>query len=179
MATLLELALSTKYPYGMILDDSDVEQQAINAAQFYLGHGRIAALDGPATFSNPTDALFTPLNIPYLGPSDAPGVIFAGLDYGPDTRLGGNDVPPLAPDPEPVPPGVLSADTVISPSEWSIIRRLYLLYVERENSRALEASRMQGIEVFGRDVASVESDIERYETETLPRMAFSQLAETI
>ena len=54
-----------------------------------------------------------------------------------------------------------------------------MLYVERENARPLEASRMQGVEVYGRDVASVEQDVERYESETLPRLAFMQPVETI
>ena len=109
--------MSVKYPYGLLLDDPDLEQQAINAARFYQGHGRIASLEGPVTYSNPTDPLFNPYEIPYLGPSSAPGVIFAGLDYGPDTRLGGNDPAPPPPPPPPV-PGVLDIDTVISDSEW-------------------------------------------------------------
>jgi hypothetical protein len=51
--TLVELALSVALPFGMVLDDADQEAQAINAARFYLGHGRIAALD-PAIVSPTT-----------------------------------------------------------------------------------------------------------------------------
>jgi hypothetical protein len=54
-----------------------------------------------------------------------------------------------------------------------------MLYVERENARVLETSRQQGVEVYGRDVASIQSDIERQENEVLPRAAFFQPVETI
>jgi hypothetical protein len=177
--TLVELALSVAYPFGMVLDDADQEQQAINAARFYLGHGRIAALDAPIAYDNPTDALFTPYRIPYLGPSDGTGVISSGTNYGPGTRAGDGD----APTPPPTTPTptlkVLDAQTDITPSEWSIIKPLYMLYVERENARVLETSRQQGVEVFGRDVASIQGDIERQEIEVLPRLAFFQPVETL
>ena len=91
--TLVELALSVAYPFGMVLDDADQEQQAINAARFYLGHGRIAALDAPIAYDNPTDALFTPYRLPYLGPSDGTGVISSGINFGPGTRAGDSDRP--------------------------------------------------------------------------------------
>jgi hypothetical protein len=177
--TLVELALSVAYPFGMVLDEADQEQQAINAARFYQGHGRIAALDAPIAYDNPTDALFTPYRLPYLGPSDGTGVISSGIDFGPGTRMGDSDAPtppPLTPTP---PPKVLDANTEITPSEWSILKPLYMLYVERENARVLETSRQQGVEVFGRDVASIQGDIERQENEVLPRLAFFQAAETI
>jgi hypothetical protein len=177
--TLVELALSVAYPFGMVLDDADQEAQALNAARFYLGHGRIAALDAPITYSNPTDALFTPYRLPYMGPSDGTGVISSGIDFGPGTRMGDSDAPADASTPPPPPPGELSAQTPITPSEWSVIKPLYMLYVERENARVLETSRQQGVEVFGRDVASIQADIERQETDVMPRLAFFQPVETI
>jgi hypothetical protein len=177
--TLGELALSLSYPFGLLLDDSDVETLAINAARFYLGYGSIAALDGPMTYDNPTTPLFTPLSIPYLGPSDAPGVIFAGLDYGPDTRMGDVQCPPPPPPAPAPPPGELTTQTVVTWSEWAVIKPLFMLYVERENARALEVSRQQGIEVYGRGVAEIENDVQRHETEVLPRAAFIQPMETL
>jgi hypothetical protein len=183
--TLSELALSVAYPYGMVLDDGDQEQQAMNAARFYLGHGRIASLDAPIAYANPTDALFTPYRVPYLGPSDGTGVISSGINFGPDTRAGDGAIvqaPSGAPAPSPADPLTgteIKPGTRISPSEWAIIKPLYMLYVERENARVLETSRQQGVEVYGRDVASIQADIERQENEVLPRAAFFQPVETI
>jgi hypothetical protein len=172
--TLTELAQSVAWSFGLILDENDLDAQALAAARHYLGWGRIASIDGAVTYENPTDPLFTPRNLPYLGPSDAPGVIFAGLDYG-------LNPPTPAPDPDPVPPvpPELDVQTVITNSEWALIKPLYLLYVERENARALEASRMQGVDPYGRTVSEVQADIERYESGDMPRLAFFQPVETI
>jgi hypothetical protein len=67
----------------------------------------------------------------------------------------------------------------ISDGEWGVIKPLYSMYVERQNALGLEASRMQGVEVYGRTVAEVEMDIRMYESDVLPRMAFSQAPEQI
>jgi hypothetical protein len=93
--------------------------------------------------------------------------------------MGDSDTPAVPPAPTPAAPAVLDAQTEITPSEWSIIKPLYMLYVERENARVLETSRQQGVEVFGRDVSSVQADIERQETEVMPRLAFFQPIETV
>lgn len=69
--------------------------------------------------------------------------------------------------------------TELTDGEWAIVKPLLCLYVERENARALEASRGNGVEVFGRAVSEVEQDIRAYETELLPRLAFSCQIETI
>lgn len=61
--------------------------------------------------------------------------------------------------------------TLVSLSEWAVIRPLFLLYVERENALQLEASRGMGVDVFGRDSASVAADILTIEAE-LPGKAF-------
>lgn len=174
---LNKLALSTSWVFGLVLDDYEVAAQAVNAARHYLGWGTIASLDGPAAYDNPTTPLFTPRSIPYLGPSDFPGMISAG-QFG-DIN---DDAPPTAPPPPPPPPfvpGELTAQTDVSRSEWSVIKPLFLLYVERENARALEASRNLGVDVYGRQVGEIQTDIERAENETMPRMAFFQPIETI
>lgn len=64
-------------------------------------------------------------------------------------------------------------DVDLTHSELSIIRPLWLLYMERENSTALEASRTQGAELFGRSVAEVQMSIQEYETR-LPQLAFCE-----
>lgn len=67
--------------------------------------------------------------------------------------------------------GVEGQDVDLTHGELSIIRPLWLLYLERENSMGLEASRTQGAELFGRSVAEVQMSIVEYETR-LPQLAF-------
>lgn len=74
--------------------------------------------------------------------------------------------------------GELTASTELSNSEWAVIGPLFRLYVERENARALEASRNMGLEVYGRQVDTIEQDIVRIEDD-LPRRAFSQAPVTV
>ncbi|MFM0608675.1 hypothetical protein PQR05_29515 [Paraburkholderia sediminicola] len=171
---LTELAQSQSWSFGLVLDEEDLDKQAMNAARHYLGWGRIASIDGPIEYDNPTGALFTPRTLPYRGPSDFPDVIYAGgIDYG------DNPPAPPAPTPDPAPLPVLALDTQITVSEWALVKPLFLLYVERENARALEASRMQGVDVYGRAVTEIQTDIERYENGDMARLAFFQPSETI
>lgn len=51
----------------------------------------------------------------------------------------------------------------ISESEWVIIKPLFRLYVERATAMQLEASRVMGVDVFGRSVAEVTQEITQYE----------------
>lgn len=72
---------------------------------------------------------------------------------------------PIA-DPAPVPPvayPAIDGTTVISVSEWAMIRPLFLLYIERENALQLEASRGMGIDVFGRSSSEISGDITQIE----------------
>lgn len=64
-------------------------------------------------------------------------------------------------------------DVDVSMSELSIIRPLWLLYLEKENSMALEASRAQGAELFGRAVTEVQMSIQDYEMR-LPQLCFCE-----
>ncbi|MFJ3685582.1 hypothetical protein [Pseudomonas sp. NPDC090208] len=68
--------------------------------------------------------------------------------------------------------GETDQDIDLTHSELSQIRPLWLLYMERENSTALEASRTMGADPYGRSVAEVQAAIADYERE-LPRQAFS------
>jgi hypothetical protein len=61
----------------------------------------------------------------------------------------------------------------ITDSEWALIRRLFLLYVERETALQLEASRGMGIDPFGRSSSEIAGDIMQAEAE-LPHLAFYQ-----
>lgn len=62
-------------------------------------------------------------------------------------------------------------DIDLTPSEWSIIRPLFELYVEKENALHLEASRSLGVDVFGRTASEVAQEILQAE-EAFPLKAF-------
>lgn len=80
--------------------------------------------------------------------------------------------PVAAPD-LPLPMAAISGVTEISESEWALIRSLFMLYVERETSLQLEASRGLGMDVYGRATSEVAADIMQAELE-LPHQAFYQ-----
>lgn len=78
---------------------------------------------------------------------------------------------------EPLTPNFTLADAIdedveLTDGEWSLIKPLYMLYIERDNARALEASRGLGVDVYGRSVTEIEQDIRAYESEALPKLAF-------
>lgn len=64
-------------------------------------------------------------------------------------------------------------DFDLSPSEWSIIKPLFDLYVERENASHIEASRAMGVEIFCRAVSEIQVDVNERERE-MPKMAFME-----
>lgn len=70
-------------------------------------------------------------------------------------------------------PPEITGDTLVSTSEWAIIRPLFLLYLERETALQLEASRGLGIDPFGRSSSEIHQDIAQFELD-LPHKAFSQ-----
>lgn len=75
-------------------------------------------------------------------------------------------------------PSSIESDTELTAGEWAIIRPLFLLYVERETAVQLEASRIMGIDVFGRNYGEVAADIARTE-EALSLAAFYREIVTI
>jgi hypothetical protein len=64
-----------------------------------------------------------------------------------------------------------AVDVDLTHSELAIIRPLWLLYIEKENAMALEASRSQGADPYGRNTAEVTQSILEYEG-SLPRLTF-------
>jgi hypothetical protein len=84
------------------------------------------------------------------------------------------DPPPDPPTPYPA----IDGTTELNVSEWALIRPLFLLYVEREEARQLEASRGMGIDVFGRSTAEIEADITQKHLE-YPHLAFIYEVETV
>lgn len=67
----------------------------------------------------------------------------------------------------------------LTPSEWGILKPLAAMYVERENARALEASRGTGVDPYGRSVSEIEQAITQYEMVDLPRLSFRFAPEQI
>ena len=72
----------------------------------------------------------------------------------------------------------ITPETDITSSEWAIIRPLFLLYAERENALQLEASRGMGVDVYGRSVSEISSEITQPEAD-LPMRAFVIPIETL
>lgn len=68
---------------------------------------------------------------------------------------------------------VIDGDTVITTSEWALIRPLFMLYAERETALQLEASRGMGIDPFGRSASEIAAEIAQAEAD-MPRRAFFQ-----
>lgn len=67
----------------------------------------------------------------------------------------------------------LTQETELTPSEWALIRPLFLLYVERETALQLEASRVMGADPWGRNSSEVGAEITQYEMQ-FPQKAFAQ-----
>ena len=77
--------------------------------------------------------------------------------------------------PTPMTPTLTQIDSTVAltPSEWAIIQPLFNAYVDHENALRLEASRGMGLDVFGRSVSELASEIKQLEMD-LPRKAFYQ-----
>ena len=63
----------------------------------------------------------------------------------------------------------IDEDIELTDSEWALIRPLFLLYLERETAYLIEASRGQGVDVYGRSVAEILGDIATVEQEMAHR----------
>lgn len=59
----------------------------------------------------------------------------------------------------------ITEETPLTASEWSIIRPLFLLYVERETALQLEATRVMGADPFGRSSSEIAAEIQQVEGE--------------
>lgn len=78
---------------------------------------------------------------------------------------------------EPPLPAVTEA-TELSNSEWSVIKPLFVLYIERESAIHQEASRGLGLDVFGRSTSEIAQDIANLEL-NMPMNAFYQPIVTV
>lgn len=64
-------------------------------------------------------------------------------------------------------------DFDLNPSEYALIKPLWYLYMELENATSLEASRGQGLDVYGRNTSEIRQDIAALELE-MPKRAFME-----
>lgn len=69
-------------------------------------------------------------------------------------------------------PSPVTVNTLLSYSEWALLRPLFLLYIEREQAFYIESTRGFGVDVFGRSTSEVAGDIAALEAD-MPRRAFS------
>lgn len=65
----------------------------------------------------------------------------------------------------------IGPDTPLTKGESSVITPLFELYVERENALILESGRSLGVEVYGRTVSEISTDIAQKELE-IQNLAF-------
>lgn len=140
---------STRSPGWLVLTEPQVIAACIDASRYYAAYGNITSL----SLSD-----------------DLPGAPPPGETVLP---LGPDPVPFIAPSRPIKDLTYITESTELTVGEWSLIRPLFVLYVERENAMLLEASRAAGLEVFGRSVSEVAQDITMMENETLPSRAFS------
>jgi hypothetical protein len=150
--------MTTRAPGWLVLDQPEVLECAVSAARFYAGYGDIQSISLSDTLPGAPEPSAGPGDIGYLAPLPvavepviAPALPIKSLGY-------------------------VTDQTTLSTGEWALIRPLFVLYTERENAMRLEASRALGLEVYGRMVSEISSDIERMESpEGLPAKAFSHV----
>lgn len=54
--------------------------------------------------------------------------------------------------------------------DWGLITPLFMAYIAREEAKLLEASRIMGVDVFGRSVSEIESEIRTLEDDMSRRI---------
>ena len=180
LSELVSVFLAEQRTECQLLEPERVLAQAVAATQFYAGYGHVDVLAPPKPIDpiepvEPVDPVDPVKPIEPIKPQPIdPFAQF--LDFtGKPKRL--IDEPTALPFP-PIPFSELTDATVVSPSDWAIIRPLFLLYCEREQALMLESSRVMGVDVFGRTSSEVQQDINTAEAE-LPQKAFIQPAFSI
>ena len=126
-------------PVGIVLEDSQVLRNLRKAVRLYCGYATLK--------SEPSEAEL------YI-------LTFVNLGLCPQLLAIGDVHSPINAD------ETLSAgqDFDLTPSELAIIQPLWVLYNEWENAQALESSRSQGLDVYGRTTGEIAMDIRERET---------------
>lgn len=130
----------TVLPAGMVLDDAQLTRNLRQAVRVYCGYATL-------------------INAPSEREIVVAGIVGQGLPA------------PLFPEGDvhsPVDAGSAiagSQDFDLTASEFAIIRPLWHLYNELENSTSLEASRAMGLDVYGRTTGEIAMDVKEREME--------------
>lgn len=139
-------------PLGIVLDEDQVTRSLKKAVRFYCGFATLANAQSAAEVALaalPADPLTAPRGEYRLG--DAAGAYWLRAN-----AVAGKDVHTA-----------ISADNSITDdqdfdltaSEFSTIEPLFRLYCEAENAQAIQASRANGHEAWGREPSEIQSDI--------------------
>lgn len=148
--SLLVSAYLKHLPMGIVLDESQIMRNLRKAVRLYCGYATLK--------SAPSEAELNTLNLVQGGfPAPLPPV---GDVHSPINEDDGYQLPP-------------DQDFDINPSELAIIQPLWMLYNEWENAQSLEASRSQGLDVYGRTTGEVAMDIRERE-QMMPSICFME-----
>lgn len=145
LSALVQEYYSLSAPIGLVLSLEQCQQLGVDALRYYAGYGQLQIIQPPREDDDTT----------------APN---APVRHGDIGKVGEITTKQHA---------QVGSNAEVTVGEWEIIRPLFALYVERENAKALEATRGLGLDVFGRTVSEVASDIVPAEAEVQTR-AFSQ-----
>lgn len=137
--------LSMRAPGWVVLSDEESLLCGLEAVRFYAAYGTIASVDLHDTLQEAPGA---------GGTLPAPPDEVVVLDALPIKNL-----------------SLIDLTTELTVGEWALIRRLFTLYLERENAMRLEASRAMGLEFYGRQASEISQDITTEERE-LPARTF-------
>lgn len=135
-------------PVGIVLEDSQITRNLRKAVRHYCGYATLKSAPSAAelyTLSFVQAGLCAPL-FP-VGDVHSPITADDGISAGQDFAL--------------------------TASELAIIQPLWVLYNEWENATSLEASRSQGLEVYGRTTGEIAMDIRERE-QGMPQLCFME-----
>ncbi|HEX8590648.1 hypothetical protein [Pseudomonas sp.] len=139
-------------PLGIVLDEEQVTRNLKKAVRYYCGFATLANSPSAADVALaalPVDPLTAPRGEYRLGDTAAAYWLRANAVAGKDVHT------------------TISADNTVTddqdfdltPSEHSIIEPLFRLYCEWENAQAIQVSRANGHEAWGREPSEIQSDI--------------------
>lgn len=118
---------------GLVLHTDQLQQLAVDATRYYCAYG---SLESAKTGTDVVGQLGRPLvGFSFL---DDLGIVSTS-----DTKVGSN--------------------VELTLHEWAVIRPLFALLVERQNAIHLEASRGQGVDVYGRSVSECNAELPEVE----------------
>lgn len=135
-------------PVGIVLEDGQVRRNLRKALRLYCGYATLTNAPSPAE-QYTQSFLDAGLDAPLFPVGDVHSPVNADDDIQGDQ------------------------DFDLTPSELAIIQPLWFLYNEWENAQSLEASRSQGLDVYGRTTGEIAMDIREREG-AMPTLCFME-----